>query len=606
MKTYLRILKYVKKYRLQIIWAFFMSILFSIFSALSIYLTIPLLKALFTGKPGSQLESNPTQVFSGLLNQIQYYLDSFIYSGTMLEALVKICLMIFTAFLLKNITSFLQSITMQYIESAVLRDIRNQMYDKINNLSIRYFSITKTGDLISRMTNDLNSIQQGISAVFYNLLREPLLIIIFVMLALAISWQMTVMALLIFPVTVFFILKIGNTLRRRSQRVLEKIAEVVNVVTESIYGAKIIRAFGAEKYKSKMFRALSGEHFRLQIRSSKAFLLVSPITEMLTMLAAIIIIWYGGRQIFVGGTLKPEEFFGFLFIIFQLMVPIKNLATVNSRIQESTVSGQRIFDILDYPLEMEDSRNAIGIESFNSVIEIKNVSFYYQENKIVLKDISFNISKSEIVALVGPSGAGKSTLVDLIPRFYDVTEGGIFIDGKNIKDIKIRSLRNLIGIVPQETILFNDTIRNNILFGTEGVSEEKLIEIANYANAYEFILNTEHGFDTIIGERGLRLSGGQKQRLAIARALLKNPQILILDEATSSLDMESEQLVQEALENLMVNRTSIVIAHRLSTIKNADKIVVIDENRIKQIGTHNELMNTEGVYKRLYEIQFLQ
>jgi subfamily B ATP-binding cassette protein MsbA len=288
------------------------------------------------------------------------------------------------------------------------------------------------------------------------------------------------------------------------------------------------------------------------------------------------------------------------------MVPIKNLATVNSRIQESTVSGQRIFDILDYPLEMDDSKNAVEIKSFDNAIEIKNVSFYYQENKIVLNNISFNINKSEIVALVGPSGAGKSTLVDLIPRFYDVTEGGIFIDGKNIKDIKIRSLRNLIGIVPQETILFNDTIRNNILFGTEGVSEEKLIEIARYANAYEFILNTEHGFDTIIGERGLRLSGGQKQRLAIARALLKNPQILILDEATSSLDMESEQLVQEALENLMVNRTSIVIAHRLSTIKNADKIVVIDENRIQQIGTHNELMNTEGVYKRLYEIQFLQ
>jgi ATP-binding cassette, subfamily B, bacterial MsbA len=606
MKVYFRLLTYVKKYRINIVWAFILSVLFSIFSALSVYLTIPLLKALFTGKPGSQIQSQQTEVLNGFIDKIQRFFDGFIYSGTMTEALLKICIMIFIAFFLKNLTSFLQCTTMQYIENCVLRDIRNEIYEKLNTFSVRFFSATKTGDVISRMTNDLYKMQLGVSAVFYNLLREPILIIILVLLAISISWKMTLMALVIFPVTVFFILKIGNTLRRRNQRVLEKISEIVNAITETIYGAKIIRAFSAEKFKILSFKKLSNEHLRLHMKNAVASELVSPITEILSIFSAIIIIWYGGNQIYGGGGLKPEEFFGFMFIIFQLLVPIKNLATVNRALQESIVSGKRVFELIDYPVEVNDKENPVELKSFEKSIEIKNVSFSYDENKTILKNINFDIKKSEIIALVGPSGAGKSTLVDLIPRFYDVTGGEILIDGFNIKDIKLTSLRNLIGIVPQEIILFNDTIRNNIIFGLENIEEEKLIEITKYANAYDFILDTEKGFDTIIGERGLKLSGGQKQRIAIARALLRNPQILILDEATSSLDMESEMLVQEALENLMINRTSIVIAHRLSTIKNADKIIVIDENTSQQIGTHEELMKTEGVYKRLYEIQYLQ
>jgi subfamily B ATP-binding cassette protein MsbA len=603
LKVYFRILQYVKRYKKYVVFSFIMSIFFSIFSALSVYLTIPLLKALFTDRP-TVIQQGQTDFISGLLRKFQHLLDGFIYSGSMPDALVKICIMIFIAFLFKNISNFFQSVSMQYVEKGVLRDIRNQIYEKLNKLSIRYFSVTKTGNLISRMTNDLNSVQLGISAAFNNLLKDPVLIIILILLAISISWQMTLMALLIFPITAIFILKIGSSLRRRSQRVLEKLAEIVSIISETIYGAKIIRAFRAERYKNIIFRKASNEHLRLGMKNARAFELVTPITEMLTIIAGVVIIWYGGKMIFIENSLKPEEFFGFLFIIFQLIVPIKNLASVNSRVQESSVSGTRIFEIIDEEVEVKNSVNAVEITDFKNSIELKDVSFYYEEGKTILKNVNFKINKSEVIAIAGTSGSGKSTLADLISRFYDVTGGEILFDGINIKEIDIDSLRNLIGIVPQETILFNDTIRNNILFGLKDVDDGKLAEVCKYANAYDFIMKTENKFDTIVGERGLKLSGGQKQRIAIARALLRNPQILILDEATSSLDTESEQLVQEAIENLMLNRTSIVIAHRLSTIKNADKIIVIDNKTVSQAGTHIELMQEEGIYKKLYEIQF--
>jgi len=319
----------------------------------------------------------------------------------------------------------------------------------------------------------------------------------------------------------------------------------------------------------------------------------------------VIIIWFGGREILITNSLKPEEFLGFLFILFQLITPIKNLSTVNNRIQESIASGERIFEILDSPIEVKESPNCVSKETFDNSIEIKNVSFYYNPEKLILQNINFTINKAEVVAIVGSSGCGKSTLTDLIARFYDVTEGEILYDGINVKDIKIADLRNLIGIVPQETILFNETIRNNIVFGMENISEEQIIEAAKSANAYDFILGAEKGFDTVVGERGLKLSGGQKQRLAIARALLRNPQILILDEATSSLDSESEIQVQNAIDKLMINRTSIVVAHRLSTVKNADKMVVLDKGKIVQMGTHEELIKIQnGIYKKLYDLQF--
>lgn len=603
MKIYLRIVSYVKKYKRFITLSIISSLMFSIFSALSIYLTIPLLKTLFTG---SQTESIPaTSQITNIYQSIQQVFESYIFSGSKESAILKISLLILAAFLLKNVTGFFHSFCIQYIEKGVLRDIRFEMYSKINKLSLRYFTHEKAGNLISRMTNDLNNIQSGISAVFSSLIKEPLLIIIYLILSLSISWQMTLMSFTVFPITVLIVSKIGNSLRRRSRRVQEKLSDLLSVINETIYGAKIIRSFKAEKYRNEVFRNENNEHYKLIVKSAVTSELASPITEFLTIFAGVIIIWFGGREILINNNLKPEEFLGFIFILFQLIVPIKNLSSVSNRIQESAASGQRIFEIIDYPIEVKEAQNPVEFKSFNKDITLNDVSFYYEKNKYILKDVNLKINKSEIIAIVGPSGSGKSTLADLLARFYDVTQGEILFDGINVKDISFKQLRNLIGIVPQETILFNDTVRNNIVFGMENITENELVNAAKNANALEFIEQLDNGFNSIVGERGLKLSGGQKQRIAIARALLRNPQILILDEATSSLDTESERVVQEAIDKLMENRTSIVIAHRLSTIINANKIVVISENGISQVGTHDELMNDEkGLYKRLYEIQF--
>lgn len=605
MKVYIRLLQYIKKYKARIIASIFMSVLFSIFSAASVYLTIPLLKTLFLDNSSNVNSQTTGSDLSGLYNKIQHFFEQFIFSHGKEDALFKICILILIAFFLKNVTGFFQSIYMQYVEKGVLRDIRLELYEKINSLSLRFFTQEKTGNLISRMTNDINAVQSGISAAFSNLIKDPLLVIIYLVISLSISWQMALMSVLVFPVTIFATSKIGASLKRRSARVLRKMSEILTIISETIYGAKVIRVFSAEKFRNNLFEKENDEHYNLIIKSAKTSELTSPITEFLSILAGVIIIWFGGREILVNNNLRPEEFLGFLFILFQLIVPIKNLTTVGNRIQESSASGERIFEILDYPVEVMDSKDSRDFKNFDDTIELKNVSFSYTPEKPILLNINLKINKSEKIAIVGASGGGKSTLADLISRFYDVTSGEILIDDVNIKNITIESLRKIIGIVPQETILFNDTIRNNILFGSDKFNEEDLINATKFANAYEFICDTENGFDTIVGERGLKLSGGQKQRIAIARALLRNPQILILDEATSSLDSESEILVQEALEKLMVNRTSIIIAHRLSTIKNADRIVVLDAGRITQIGTHDELINMEkGVYKKLYDLQF--
>lgn len=605
MKIYFRLISYIKKYKLYIGISIIMSVIFSIFSALSIYLTIPLLKTLFLSNNTPVTVKEAPTGLSAIYENLQKTFEGYILSQGKESALFKICIMILIAFLLKNITGFLQSITMQYVEKGVLRDIRYEIYEKINSLSLRYFTVEKTGNLISRMTNDINAIQSGISAAFSNLIKEPLLIIIFLILSLSISWQMTLMTIVIFPITALIISKIGQSLKRRSMRVQRKLSEILTIISETIYGAKIIRTFKAEKFRNRLFKDENNAHYKLILKSARTSELASPITEFLSIVAGVIIIWFGGREIFASNSLRPEEFLGFLFILFQLVVPIKNLSTVANRIQESSASGERIFEILDYPVEVQEAENPVELKYFENSIQLIDVGFFYDKEKIVLENINLEIKKSERIAIVGASGVGKSTLADLIARFYDVTSGKILIDGKDIKNIKIESLRNLMSLVPQETILFNDTIRNNIVFGIDNVSEESLIDAAKFANAYQFILETENGFDTIVGERGLKLSGGQKQRIAIARTILRNPQILILDEATSSLDTESERLVQDALEKLMTNRTSIIIAHRLSTVRNADRIIALDNKRIQQIGTHQELiMQENGIYKKLYELQF--
>ena len=607
--TFLRVLKYVRPYWKQLALSVFFTILFSIFSGVSIYLAIPLLETLFSQDYISALNKlgSSSGFLSDLKNTFFSFLFRYVFSGTHSEALIKICLVIVVAFFFKDISGYLQAYFMAYVEQGLVKDIRNEVYRHLHTLSLGYFTSERTGNLISRITNDVNIINTGISATFLNLVREPLLIVVFLMIAISINWRLTLISLLVLPFALYFISKLGLRLHKESRISQERMADITSVLQETISGVKVVKAFGMEEFENKKFQTQTWRYFKSLLKITRIRNLASPITEFLSVVAGVVIIWYGGMQVLELGTMRASEFLTFLIAIFQIMPPVKELTSVNNRIQESTSAAKRVFEILDIEPDIKEAPNAIELKEFKDEIVFENVWFSYNGTKngdFILKGINLKVKKGEILAIVGPSGAGKSTLVDLIPRFYDPTEGRILIDGIDLRMIKIKSLRDKIGIVTQETILFNDTIRNNIAYGLEDCPIDKIIEAAKAANAHDFIMQLPNGYDTVIGERGMKLSGGQRQRISIARALLKNPPILILDEATSNLDAESEILVQEAIERLMQNRTVFVIAHRLSTIRNADRIIVIDNGRIVQEGKHEELIHQDGLYKKLYEMQF--
>jgi len=587
-----------------------------VLNGVSVYLTIPLLDTLFQESTRQELVGQPITIdkASSILpdwivkigNDISNSFNEFVFSGDKIEALIKICLMVLAAFFLKNIFGYLQAYFMIYVEFAAMKDLRDLVYKYLHQLPMSFFKKERVGNLISRFTNDVSVVQASISATFLNLIREPLTIIVFLFIAVSISWQLTLMALVILPFSMLIIYWIGVKLRRQSGRIQSKIADITSILQETISGVKIVKAFGMEDYENKKFFRETKNYFKMILRIARARNLSSPLTEFLSVVIGVFIIYYGGVLVLQQHTLKASEFLGFLFAIFQLMPPIKELSSVNNRIQESSAAGDRIFEILDTKAKISDSENSILLDKFKKSIVFKNVNFVYEDSvEPVLNDITFTVNRGEILALVGPSGGGKSTLVDLIPRFYDPTSGEIIIDDINVKNIKIQSLRKLMGIVTQETFLFNESVKNNIAYGLENYPLEKIIEAAKAANAHNFILEMPDGYNTIIGERGVKLSGGQRQRLSIARAILKNPDIMIFDEATSSLDNESEILVQEAVERMMVSRTTFVIAHRLSTIRNATRILVLDRGRIIQIGKHEDLIADEkGLYRKFYEMQF--
>lgn len=616
MKTYFRILQYVKPYWKHLLLSIIFTIFFALLNGISVYLTIPLLDTLFQESSRKQTveQVSPIEKASGILpdwisklgSDITNSFNEFVLSGTKSEALLKICFLVLIAFFLKNVFNYLQAYFMTYVEYGAMNDLRNLAYEHLHQLPMSFFKKEKVGNLISRFTNDVAIVQSSITATFLNLIREPLTIIVFIVIAVSISWQLTLIALIVLPFTMLIIYWIGLILRKQSGRIQAKIADITSILQETISGVKIVKSFSMEEYENKKFFRETSNYFKLILKIVRVRNLSSPLTEFLSVIIGVFIIYYGGVLVLEHNTLKASEFLGFLFAIFQLMPPIKELSSVNNRIQESSAAGDRIFEILDTKPNIHDHERSVQIDSFKKDIVFENVTFKYEDSEEpVLQDISFRVDKGEILALVGPSGGGKSTLVDLIPRFYDPTSGGIFLDGINIKDIKLKCLRNLMGIVTQETFLFNETIRNNIAYGLDDCPLEKIIEAAKTANAHNFIVETPDGYDTIIGERGVKLSGGQRQRLSIARAILKNPDIMIFDEATSALDNESEILVQEAIERMMFNRTTFVIAHRLSTIRNATRILVLDRGKIIQMGKHEDLLADEkGLYRKFYEMQF--
>ena len=537
--------------------------------------------------------------------KLKYWTNILILRETPAESLKVLCITLLGVFFTKNIFLYIKNILLRIVELKLVKDIRDRLYQHIQTLSLGYFHKKETGYITSIVMNDVGQFQSAVGVVFQRLFVEPINIFTFVTLLFIISWKLAIIAIVILPLAGIAIVTIGRSIRRKSRRTQTKIAEIMQILTETLSSIRIVKAFVNEKEEVKKFTGESQNYFNLLLQRARLDLISGPVTESFGVIIGVVLLWYGGMEVLSNEGLSAEDFIRFIVILFSILGPIKQMSNVNIKIQMGAASAERIFGLLDTPPEIVEKADAVDLGEFRQSIEFDRVHFEYNDgDERVLDEVSFTINKGEVVAMVGPSGSGKSTIADLIPRFYDVSRGTIRIDGHDIRETTLASIRGNMGIVTQEVILFNDTIRNNIAYGQPNVSEEAIRQAADAANATTFIEETTHEFDTLIGERGVNLSGGQKQRLAIARALLKNPPILILDEATSALDTESEKMVQRAIEVLIKDRTALVIAHRLSTVQNADKIIVLEKGEIIEVGSHIDLYNKGGLYRRLYDIQF--
>jgi subfamily B ATP-binding cassette protein MsbA len=520
------------------------------------------------------------------------------------EMLKFLSIVVFLVFTMKALTEWGHAYLMSYVGQRIVAHLRQQLYEHLQRLPLSFFDRMPTGLLMSRVTNDVNLIQGAVSNAITGLLKDPLTLVGLLAVMFARDWQLSLIAMVVLPFAFFPVVKFGRMLRRISTKSQESMGDISVILHETISGSRIVKAFGMEEYEKERFNRENIRYFRYLMKSVMVRALSSPLMEFLGGIAIVFVILYGGYRV-IQGVSTPGEFFSFLGALLLLYEPIKRLSRINNVVQQGIAAATRIYDVLDTSPGIQDEPDAIQLPPIQRELEFRNVQFRY-DNEPVLKDIDLKVSAGEVIAIVGVSGAGKSTLVDLIPRFYEVSGGTVLIDGIDVRNVTMDSLRNQIGIVTQQTILFNDTVRNNIAYGDINKSDGEIIAAAKAANAYDFIMKMDQGFDTLIGEQGARLSGGERQRLCIARALLKNAPILILDEATSSLDSEAELEVQKALENLMAGRTTLVIAHRLSTIQNADRIVVISNGRIVEEGRHDELLECDGEYCRLYDMQFAQ
>jgi subfamily B ATP-binding cassette protein MsbA len=528
--------------------------------------------------------------------------NRFLLKNTALETVWSVSVALVFVFGLKNIALYIKNISLSIAQYRLLRDLRNRLYTHFHYLSLAYFNKNKSGELGAILIADIENMKSSFGSTFQKMFVEPLNIATILTLLFIIDSKIALLALVIVPVSGIVIYFISNSIRRRSRRSQNQLAGISAIVSETLRSMRIVKAFVMKNYEISKFHKETSKYYSLMLKKEKIRLISAPINETLGAGVAAILLWIGANDVLVNQSISSEDFIRFILLLFSLWAPIKNLTNVVNEIQNGLASADRVFNILDIKSDINNIDNPSIKKSFNQSIDFKNVSFSYEKEE-VLRKISFSASQGEIIAIVGSSGAGKSTLVDLIPRFYDVTDGEILIDGENIKHIELHSLRSLMGIVTQDTFLFNDTVAANISYGLE-IDQDIVEEAAKAANAHDFIMKLPEGYNSQIGENGISLSGGQRQRIAIARALIKNPPILILDEATSSLDTESEKNVQEAIEQLMKNRTVIVIAHRLSTINNADKIIVLDQGQIIDQGSHEELIEKNSLYKELYNLQF--
>ena len=576
------------------------------FSLFSFALVGPFLNLLFQ-EGEVEVVSKPTGfslTSDYLMDYLNYYMSDLVNGPRGKSfALVFMCLVLLVAFFFRNTGRFFGYYTMAKVRVGTIKDLRKDLYDKILGLPLSFYGKQKKGEIISRVTNDVQEVEASILNWIESLIKDPLTILFYFAFLLSQSPQLTLFVLILLPIAGLVIGRIGKALKKESKETQNRLAGLTATIEESISGLRIIKGFNAIGYLKRKFGEQNDTYSKSLLGVHRKRDMSSPMSEFLSAIVVIIVLWFGGKMILDGGSsLSAAGFISYIVVFSQIISPIKSFAQSYFNIKKGVASADRIFEFMDEDEVISEKDNALEIKEFNHEIDYQGVTFRY-EKEDVLKDINIKIPKGKVIALVGESGGGKSTLADLLPRFYDVCEGRILVDGHDIRDYKINDLRSLMGIVTQESILFNDTVFNNIAFGMENVSKEAVVEAAKIANAHDFIMEMEHGYDTNIGDRGMNLSGGQRQRLSIARAVLKNPPILILDEATSSLDTESERLVQDALSKVMSQRTSIVIAHRLSTIRHADEIVVLQKGQIIERGTHEELIALNGVYKKLTDLQ---
>jgi len=600
MKSFLRILAYLLNYRVIVALSILFSFLYAGMNVMSVYLVGPFLEKLFLG--GKVITSH-----GGFFKQMNFVIrgkvDELLGNGTPREVLTRLCLLVMLIIILKNICSYLQGYLMAYVEQGVIRNIRDDLYTAYHRLPLRYFQKQKTGDLISRVVNDCNTINTNLNSTFLNLMKEPASIIIILFVMVIISWKLTLLSFVVAPPTLYIINLIGSKLRRRTKRTQARIADVTSVLEETIAGIRVVKAFAMERFEIGRFNRANESYLRAFIRLERMRRLSPPVTEVFGVGMAIAVLWVGGLLVLEAKWLAPGDFMQFLILMFLLMQSAKRLSEVTVKVQVGVAASHRVFEIIDLPVDIADPGNPVPVGRVYPV-EFSHVHYEYDPGVPVLRDINLKVTTGETLAIVGPSGGGKSTLVDLLPRFFDPTAGSVTIGDVDIRNFRLDDLRNLFGIVTQETILFHDTIRANIAYGRPDIPMEDIVTAARAANAHEFIRSFKHGYDMVVGERGTKLSGGQKQRLVIARAILKNPPILIFDEATSALDSKAEAEVQAAIEHLMKGRTTFVIAHRLSTVQSASRIIVIDQGRIVEEGTHEKLYANGKLYRQLYDLQF--
>jgi len=606
MNNFQRFIKYAIPYKSQAVLGVFFNILYALFTTLSYVILMPMLDVLF----GETEKVYIKPIYPGLSKLSKEYLSNLLNYGVTYtntthgieRTLIYLILSVIIVFFLKNIFGYLGKTTMAFLKNNVLKDLRNEVYNKIITLPISFFSEIKKGDVISRATNDITTVNKTYLDLVIVFIREPLNIIFTLFIMFKVSWELTLIMFGFIPVSGFVISLISKKIKQQSKDIFSKGGNLLGVIEESIGGLRIIKAFTSETFFNNRYQQQTEDIRALSNKMTARESLASPMSEFLGIVSIASLLWFGGKMVLIDGVMTGGTFIGFMASAYNILTPAKTISKANNSIKIGNSAAQRVVEVLDTINPLADIKNPIEIKEFNSEIEFRNISFKYNK-QYVLKNFSLTIPKGKKIALVGQSGSGKSTLANLITRFWDVNEGEILIDGTNIKNLKTDSLRKLMGIVAQDSILFNGSIKDNIALGASIKNDSKIIQASKTANAHEFILDFIEKYDSPVGDGGGMLSGGQRQRISIARAIFKNPPIMILDEATSALDTESEKIVQDALENMMENRTSLVIAHRLSTIQNADLIVVMKKGEIVEQGTHEELINIQGDYKKLVDLQ---